>query len=102
MFRKSLCLLLLCFLAGCLPQIKSGTVIKKEYFESYTTEETVQISSFTVNDVEFPVYGTETVFHPARWVITIENEIQGRVVSRKIDVEQSVYDKTQLKEWFEL
>ena len=65
MFRKSLCLLLL-LLIGCQPVIKSGSVIKKEYFESYTTEEVVQISSLTVNDIDFPIYGTETVFHRSK------------------------------------
>lgn len=98
--RRSL-LILLCLFAGCAPVITSGRIVSKTYYPAYETEESVEITSIQVGDISVPIYGTETVRHPERWEIVIENEINGQLTTRNVDVDKSVYDSFDENDWID-
>lgn len=99
MFLLALCLMLV---LGCGPVIKTGAVVGKNYYPAYDTEEMVVVSEIdTGNGNKMPIYGTETVHHPERWLITIENELNGKMVQQTFQVNQATYESLDQGEWFE-
>jgi hypothetical protein len=100
--KKFLILALLIF-SGCLEsKLKSGVIRKKSYYPKYVTIEQVQIGSIDINDMSFPIYGSEQVSHPDRWEIVIENEDNGEMKQQAVDVTSDTYKNYNVDDWIEL
>lgn len=89
---KKLVLLLVLLLAGC-ARIESGRVIDKKFIPatSYVSVGYDPIAGMPVSTVEYD---------PDMWYITIENEIEGRVVTRNIYVKKEVFDYYNEGDWY--
>lgn len=99
--RKFLLVCGFLLLLGC-SQITSGKIISKNYYPPYDTQETVVVSTIENGDYDIPIYGTETVHHPERCEITIEKEVDGKIIQRTLYIDHTTYDSYNVKDWIEL
>jgi len=96
---KKLIFLLFLFLIGCTPAIKSGRIVDKLHREAYSKQVPVHVSDIEVGDTKIPVYVQQTVYFPEYFAVVIENENEkGKVVRRKVEVSQEIYNSHKLKD----
>lgn len=83
-------------LVACAPSVDSGTVVDKNYYESYTTTR-FQCYSYNSNGfctVNVPV----TDYHPERFELVIEGYAEGEDELRQSShsVRESIYDSVNI------
>lgn len=95
-------ILLLLLILGCEPSIKSGRVVDKIYKAAYSETVPVHVSDIEIGDVKMPIYANRTYYYPEKFHVVIENENKdGKLVRRTVEVSKVMYEQYQLKDWAE-
>ncbi len=96
-------ILLLLLILGCEPSIKSGRIVDKIYKAAYSETVPVHVSDIEIGDIKMPVYSNRTNYYPERFYVVIENENkEGKLVRRTVEVSKVRYEGHQLKDWIEI
>lgn len=80
----------LTLMTGC-KTINEGIIVDKEYYRSYTVTTMMMVGKTMV---------PTTQYHPARWYITIEGELEGQVVERTMSVGEQKYNEYEVGDYF--
>lgn len=100
---KNILIILIClFLAGCDPEVTSGKISKKIFTPHHVENREVLQNIWYNGDVPTFIYETVDVDVPDCWELELENEINGKIIKRRIVVTKDTYNSFHESDWFDL